>query len=427
MKKATRKLMVICIILSSTQVINLPFGGLTLFQIFLILTGVAGIASLIEQRYIKKGSYLLFGIVYILSSCLAYFVSTYPEWARSYLLLGFMGAMFFLIMPNIFTVDDIPMLEKTLIRSQYITILFSIYSFYMFYFKGGIPEYISLFGGMYIELDPGTLQRAQAASQVRLTLPYATPPVLSIVMAMCIALLLFNPKLYKSGSRWLLTISFTIILILTGSRTGMVGLLTVILIWGIDLLIKKKLISKNLFMAICFGILMLLIILWKSNNIEYIQKLIYRFTSVDLKDIMSDRHFTVPLDGIIIYVSSVKNFIVGIGFGSSYYIEGAHTYLPPYFLNSFVTLLAERGIMGAFLVYEMLRLGKCMFKCKNVMNKNYVSLGYMILAALISSLFYEALNCYFILIALAMGFMLQSHLNCVPKVGLQADMESVNS
>lgn len=72
----------------------------------------------------------------------------------------------------------------------------------MFYTNGGVPNHLDLFGGFYIDLDDDTLTRGQAASLLRLMLPYSTPPVLSLVMAMCVIMLLSNKDLYSKIMRY---------------------------------------------------------------------------------------------------------------------------------------------------------------------------------------------------------------------------------
>lgn len=215
-------------------------------------------------------------------------------------------------------------------RSQYITFFMSLYSVYKFYFGGGIPEQINLGAGFFIDLGEDYLLRAQAAGQIRLSMPFATPPVLSVVMAVVIIILIFNKDLYKKMERILLIGCFSIIMLLTGSRTGMAALVIAL---GLNLLFSLKPVSlKNIkreYVAL-IGIIIIgsALFLYRFSNSVYFIKLLNRFA---LTNVMEDRHLLVPLDGLIIWISSVKNFIFGIGFGSSINMMGAHTFLPPYF------------------------------------------------------------------------------------------------
>lgn len=401
MNNLVRKLLIITIFLSSTQIISLPYGNLSLFQIVLILTVCVSLLSIIIKSNIKKGQYLLFALVSAFSSILAYMMSTNQSWAKSYLLLGFMASIFVFLIPNYFTKDDIALLEKTLIRSQYITILFSVYSFYHFYFQGGIPKQINLFAGLYIKLDEEFLLRGQAAGQLRLSIPYATPPVLSVVMAICIVILIMDSTLFSKRKRIFLLLCFSAILLFTGSRTGLFGLIVVFGIMGLNILIRKKIINYKMFVAVIVIFFATFLFIVLKGNSEYLQKMIRRFLSIDL---LTDRHLLVPLDGILIWIGSYKNFILGIGFGSSINMVGQHTYLPPYFLNSFVTLIVERGLLGLYMVCEIVRLAAGSIRKRKKLSKRQNTMVMGVMVGLVSCISYEALNCYFLIILIAICY-----------------------
>lgn len=408
MRKLVQKMVLFSILISGTQVITLPFGNLSLFQISLVCTIFFGMVGIITRKKIYTGKYLSFTIVYFISSIFAWALSTNPSWAKSYLLLGLMTAVIVLIISNYFEADDISLLEKTIVRSQYIVFPFSIYSIIMFYFRGGLPNQINLFAGMTIYLDDSSLLRSQASSEIRLMLPYATPPVLSVAMAICIMILLTNKSLYKTGIRRLLICLYGLVLFFTASRTGMVALgLTFVIVILRNFLYSKKKIKKRYVTIIALGILLVGMVLFVTRNSMYIVKMLRRFSNLD---IMNNRHFLVPLDGLIIWGSSLKNFILGIGFGSSFNMAGAHTFLPPYFLNSFVTLVAERGLLGLIVIIILVNLTRSLFKQANLdktngTNRYFYSLGLSLLTGLLSCIFYEALNCYLLVFVIAISFM----------------------
>lgn len=404
MNDLSRKLILLTILMSGTQVITLPFGSLTIFQIILIITWIVSTINLLQQRYLIVGKYLIFALIFAASSVVAFATSTYASWARSYLLLGFMAAFLVLIIPTLFGRDDIQLLEKTLIRSQYIVLPFSIYSFYMFYFKGGLPDHISLFAGLYIDLDKDTISRAQAASQIRLTLPYATPPVLSIVMAMCIVMLFVDKKMFTKKIRWILIITYTVVLVLTGSRTGMIALAILAVLAAFKWGLQDRTIETKQIVGIIVGLFVGIELFAHIMNTTYMQKFINRFASVSLGSLMTDRHFLVPLDGVIIWLSSLKNFFIGIGFGSSMNMQGAHTYLPPYFLNSFVTLVAERGVLGLLLVVMLIHLARRMMRRYGEMESNEKAITLAYVVGLISCAFYEGLTSYFLIFVIAVAY-----------------------
>lgn len=397
MRKLAKNMLLLTILVSGTQVIDIPLLNLTLFQIVLILSGFVVLLDIIRQGKIYKGKYLFLGICYLFSSIMAFFLSTYPSWAKSYLLLGLMTTMIILAFPNEFDINDIPLLEKTLIRSQYIVIPFSIYSIYMYYFQGGLPKKINLLGGMSVTLDDDFIQRAQAASQVRLSLPYATPPVLSIVMAVCLVILITNAQLFSKKVRYSLIVIYAFVLFFTGSRSGVLGLIVALFVWYIEDIRNKKMTKTKLFIFVAIAAAVIGVIIILSDTI-YFRKLYGRTFSMD---ILTDRHFLVPLDGIIIWLSSIKNFVFGIGFGSSFYMTGMHTVLPAYFLNSFVTLIAERGILGLFIVFELLSFLYYSYLMSKKGNSHLKALFYGYLCCLVPCMTYEALNCYFLIFVLA--------------------------
>lgn len=408
MRELVKKMVLFSILISGTQVITLPFGNLSLFQISLILTIFLGIIGIAVRGNIYTGKYLGFTIVYFISSILAWAISTNPSWAKSYLLLGMMTAAIVLIIPNYFEADDISLLEKTIVRSQYIVFPFSVYSIIMFYLRGGLPNQINLFAGMTIYLDNDSLLRGQASSQIRLMLPYSTPPVLSVAMAICIMILLTNKSLYKTGVRRVLICLYGLILVFTASRTGMVGLgLAIVITILRNLLHSKGTIKISHVAGTALGILLVGVVLFATKNSIYMIKMLRRFSNLD---IMNNRHFLVPLDGLIIWVSSLKNFILGIGFGSSINMTGVHTFLPVYFLNSFVTLVAERGLFGLSVIFMLVRLTRSLFRQAQLdeidgVNRYFDSLGLSLLTGLLSCIFYEALNCYLLVFVIGISYM----------------------
>jgi hypothetical protein len=240
-------------------------------------------------------------------------------------------------------------------------------------------------------------------------LPYATPPVLSVAMAMCVILLITNKNLYNSISRYFLIVAYCVVLVMTASRTGILGLILGILIfmlrkWYCRNTDKIKL--KHIIFVV--GGLIVLPILFLSlfpnlQNVDYLTKMFTRFMAFDF---VQDRHFLVPLDGILIWIDSLENFILGIGTGSSVNITGAHTFLPAYFLNSFVTLVVERGFLGLCIIMLLIFLTKNLFyKAKMNKDETSESVVFCLLTGLLSCIFYEALNCYTLVFVLAISFL----------------------
>ena len=407
-----RAFYILSMYLLGTQVIILPGIPFSLFQISILFTGIFSLVSFPKIRFrktnryhrvlggIKTGSFLPFSIIYLISSIIAFIISRNPS-PSSFFLLSLMTFMLVFFMPLFFGRSDIDMLEKVLIRSQYIVIPFAIYTIYCFYFGGGLPTQINLPGGLSIQLEEEALRRGRAGAQMRLMLPYATPPVLSCVMAICLVILFFNKRLFPRLIRRLLIVVYGIILLLTGSRTGLVSLLLFFVIYSLGRSKKGKWISLGLLVVLIVAFVLL------ASKISYLAQTLSRLSSLGEVEMMDNRHFLIPLDGILLWLGSVRSFLLGIGMASGAYMDGAHTALPPYFLNSFVTLVAERGLMGILLVVLLVRLSTRLFKERNHLTAGENALSYSLLVSLCSFFFYECLNCYFVVFIIAIAFMLE--------------------
>ena len=404
MNKISKKLGVLSILVLATQQINLPGLGLSIFQVVVLLFLL--VSFLPSILCVRRGKNINIACIWFASSVIAFFTSINPDWARSYFLLGTLFSMLLVVVPSVFCREDIPLLEKWLIRSQYIVIPFSIYCWIFFYSVGGVPDKVPLPGGLSVTLGEDAIARGTAGGEIRLMLPYATPPVLSIVMSMCVTLLLFSEGVFKKYTKWILITIFSTIALMTGSRSGLVGLFLLIIFLFFTGEIRRYL-GSNHKIYLVLGIFCFLFLLLIFLENEYLEKMIFdRFKNTASDGLYEDRHFLVPLDGLIIWLDSLSNFFIGIGFGSSALMKGEHTYLPPYFLNSYVTLLAERGILGFVLVFYIIKLVVKLFKARRFLSKNENALVYTLFVGLISGIFYENLNCYFIIYTIAISFIL---------------------
>lgn len=396
-----RKLLLVTIILSSTQQIRIVGFPLSLFQTMIIITFALGFMDIFRKKKISSGYHLIYVFVGLVSSLVAYFISTYETWAKSYLLLGIMSSVLIFFIVEYFDYRDADILSYALIKSQYITIPVSIYSLIGFYTNDMTINDISI-GPFVFELADTFERVGQAAGQIRLFAPYHTGPVLSVVMAMSIMVLLFNRSIYSAKVRAALIVVFTIIMIFTGSRTALAALGITLGLYEMANLHYKVECKTVLFGII--GFIAVIVIFSYISDSEYIATLTHRFS---LGNLFENRHLLVPLDGIIIWLSSLRNFVVGIGFGSSYHMEGVHTYLPPYFLNNYVTLVAERGIMGLVMVCILVFVCvKGFRKALKTTSNGERALWMALCCGLIAGIFYETINCYYIIIVLGIGFML---------------------
>lgn len=124
MKTIPKKVILMSIVLSTTQVFSIPIIGLSPYQIILFVTLFVCIMGLFRnQRGIPKKNFS-FVVIWLTSSILSFMLSTNISWAKSYLLFALMTMMYLLFIPYYFDRSDINILLKSFIRSQYITIFF---------------------------------------------------------------------------------------------------------------------------------------------------------------------------------------------------------------------------------------------------------------------------------------------------------------
>lgn len=407
MKKLTQNLFLLSIFLSSTQIIVLPHINMSIFQLSLIITIIMAFASLYGWRVVRieKTNTVLMAL-WVISSIVAFALSDYQSIARSYFLVNLMTAFFIVCIPLFFSIEDINRLERALIRSQYITIVLSAYSFYLFYYSGGFGNSIMLPFGMYIPIDEEFVLRTQASEQIRLALPYATPPVLSGVMSICIVILLVNKSLYSNVIRYSLIGIYSLILLYTGSRTGYVSLLFFLVFFVIKHIkhgFKKA--NKNR-QILVFGSIILFgisfIYLWLNSS--YFKLFVGR---LNLKTILQDRHVQLIFDGISIWTESLKNFVLGIGFLNGMHYTFMKSGGAPYFFNFIVTTVAERGILGVCIVSILVLYAfKAIKKIWQSEEYRMNSIAWAYITALVSALFYEMLDCYYVIIVIGVFCMI---------------------
>ena len=402
-----RNLFLFTILLIGVHPLHLPFGGLSLFQLSVLLLGIVSFFKMMKQRSFPSGQYVSFSIIFLTSGFVAYSESLSPT-AFSNLLLTIMGSMCFLIVPVFFNRADTKVIVKTLVRSQYIAIPLGALMWFVFYNLGFFMERIDLIGGMYFEFDEEAMDRSLAGtSNIRLSLPYPTPPVLSVAMAMTIIMLYYVKNLFKPIIRYILIILFCLVMIGTGSRTGIIG----IVLFSILRMISLKKIKLD-FRWIILLIIALITFIWAVSEIPYLETLLSRFTEMKDDDMSEDRHLLVPLDGVLIWLSSPLYFLFGIGYGSSLYMKGIHTFMAPSFLNSYVTLIAERGIMGLILSYQLISLGIKLYRREKFLTDEERGLTFALVTGLLCSLFYETMGCYYFLFIIACAFMLERSTRC---------------
>lgn len=403
MELIIRKLFLLAIIISTTDIIRFSvLPNLSFFRIAIVLTGLTSIFYTIVNGKIRKGRYLYFILLVFGSSILNYFRSTNKGWASSFLMNDLMGVIIIFVISNFFSKQDTKVLLKALINSQIVTIGLSAYVYLKFMVSSAIDSTIK-FGPFIIELSEGFLNRSMISGHPRLALPYSTPPHLSIVMVIIISMLLIEKDLFKKRMVW---ISFFIwILLFTYSRTGIVALLLTIITLSLMRINKVKIKYNHIIFA-GFSAILIIIVSRFMGSFYVLNKLLSRFK---MDNILENRHLLVPFEGILLWLSSLKRFVLGIGSGSSINIIGKYTVLPPHFFNSYITLIAERGYLGLLIVFEYVRYYfislKSLSTRVNTLEKSVI-VSFLII--LYSFIFYEARQNIFIWIVTGIFIMVNN-------------------
>ena len=401
MVKFIRFLILCCILLCGAQIIKPPVGPFSVFQLWLIITFAVSLPHYIVNSK-RRGIYSVVSILWIICTLIAYITSINPNWARGSLLYGIMASLLFLIIPNYFNRNDVNLIIKTFIRSQYIVIPFSIAA--PFY---GVSTHIDLPFGLYIELGQEFLDSMYSTrGMIRLMLPYHTSPVLAVVMEICILLLMFSKNVFPDPIKYILVVAYSAILIFSGSRTGYVGMFAIFILISFNGDFKNILRKVNkVFLVIAIAVIVPS--LYYVLNLDYVETILINRTAEHAAEgLMNDRHFLVPFDGILIWLQSAGNFLFGIGSGSSAMMKGYHTFLPPHFLCSPVTLIVESGLLGLALVFLIFKVSFKIYRYRKLLTYNEKALCYSLIACLVSSITYEIFNSFFVIFVLAVSFML---------------------
>lgn len=394
------------ILFSSTDIIRIVIDILSPFRLLMFLLMFMMIIYVFVKGSLKLGRYLYFILLIAISSIISYYISTNKEWGLSFLLNDYIGIFIIFLISNIFDIDDLTRIYKMIILSQVVTILLNVYTLIQFYLKGIIVKEISLFNIFSIVLSDEYVRRALIFGQPRLALPYPSPPHLSVVMAICIFILLYKKDLFRKTARYFFIGVFSLILILTYSRTGIVAS---VLVYITILCYKNFKLKINLNKLILILSIIIFLLIFNQDNIYILDKFLKRFM---LTNILKDRHLLVPIEGIMIWLSSIKRFVFGIGYGSSINMTGKYTFLPPHFLNSFVTLIAERGILGLLIVAELISMFRRNLKivCNNFIEKKIYIISFLYMIIFFSFLFYEVRQNILVWIIIAVNLMVRDNI-----------------
>lgn len=380
------------------------FPSMSLYRVTLIFALFAGILSCCAKKgKIKVCNHIAlpFIMMAIVSTILSNFISTEPAYASSAMLNELSGVMMVFLIVTLFGFNDTDILLKQFVRSAYIGIPFAILSWGFIFQNPAEIESFCSFGGLFdFEI---TAELEASAYNMRLVLPYSSSSVYSGVLAIIIAILICDNTMYKTVTRNVLIIVFSLLLIMTQSRTGMLALAVFIFIYILKMSDHKR---KSKMILLCV-VAMLCIVLFVGSEEDFVRKLLSRFNGSNTNTtIFADRHFLLPLEGIFIWISSVKSFFVGIGYGSCIDFPGKWTDIPYFFFNSYVTQIVAKGLLGVAIVGIWLlakfRLGALFKNRDNYSSKMKVNVAFTVL--LIACLTYEfyPYYCFFIIFGIVL-------------------------
>lgn len=379
------------------------FPSMSLYRVTLIFALFTGILSCCMKGRIRVCDYISLPFIMIatVSMILSNLISTEPAYASSAMLNEMSGVIIVFLIVTLFDFNDTDILLKQFVRSAYIGIPFAILSWKFIFQNPAEIESICSFGGMFnLEI---TEELIASSYNMRLVLPYSSSSVYSGVLAITIAILICDNTMYKTVIRNILIIIFTLLLIMTQARTGMLALAVFVFIY----ILKTRDNQRKLKMILLCAVAMLCIILFIGSDDDFVRKLLLRFNGNEANtSIFEDRHFLLPIEGILIWLSSVKSFLFGIGYGSCINFSGKWTNIPYFFFNSYITQVVAKGLLGVAIVGMWLlakfRLGALFKNRDNCSSNTKVNAAFTVL--LIACLTYEfyPYYCFFIIFGIVL-------------------------
>jgi len=398
-KNIFKKLGVILILASPLDMfyIGNPVINISLYRTTLIILSLFFLIRLFWTMKIKKSNIYIFIYINIFFITLAWINSKIPIQTKSIFLNELMGLMLLFIFINIYEHSDVNLLIDTYLVSLIIPILFSGFVYCKFIMTGKMIEKITIFNNYTYVFDEWLINRATIGSVMipRLSLPYASPPHLGLTISIGIIIMLmviiYSQKKLKL-SYYLYFIVLLIIFLGTMARSIFLSLSIVIFL---ILFFSKKKNKKNIFNWKVLVILLVIFIVVYNFIIPEQVKTMFIKKVLSISAILNynslNRHLLVRLEGLHLLIKSGKNFLIGIGMGGSKFIEGRLTYLPPHFLCSYITVLAERGILGFISIFSffLLILKELYTRNKITQNLNDKTLFFIMCNILIAFLFYE--------------------------------------
>jgi len=400
-----------------TFVLNLFVIKISPFRISFLFLLTLFTLQILKTGKVQRSIYNKWIVLYSISSVLAYLLSTNKEWASGLMMNDLMGMAIVFIFINIYRAEDAVKIYNTILKSMIFPILITLYEYFLFFILDkrmtGIKG-INIFNILILNVSPEQIVANRAAGLPRLRYPFYTSPAFALSVSIGLIILSFM-LLYKSKKSNLKNIIFIglLLIMVVGalSRSTIVALvITGIMLSFIGIgtyKVQAPGIRKRIFIT-SFIISIIMAIVFITEPISSISVLKQRLSELFSVEFLEHRHYLVRLESLHIWLSSVKNFLVGIGSGSGIYMTGKYTYLPPHFLSPYFTILAERGLIGVFSIISIyfVVLRKSYRRMRLTSEFEYASYFYTLLFVMIAFLFYELRAILSVWTILALGCVL---------------------
>ena len=358
--------------------ISTPFGGLTLDRFFLFSSFLLMIL-LAFNTSVKRNliSFTLF--VFVMFVMINRLFSISELTPKFFLLITSILSFYVTFKATLKGVD----LGRAINISFIVFSLISIYSIWHFFTAGYVPSKFAFLDSIsYIR--PVSYDHMETVNQSYLfprnSLPYPTPPQLSIVMA-AYSLYYLSRVLSKRGKFDLIYLFAGVIIMLTTiSRSGIIPFTLVSFLFYV-LYVRKNIFVKYYRIVFFF---ILIITFLKYFNEDLFDILYQRLFGLSIKE-FTEGHLDAREFGINFFLSgSIGQMLFGIGIGN---FPGLHAHM------SLLTLLVEIGLIGAILFglifsqrfFSTLKLYR---KYKNRATDNLIELM-MVMLVFLGMLLYE--------------------------------------
>lgn len=342
--------------------IKMPIINISIYRISAVILILFFLFRIFRRGEIKKSYIYLFLPMIVISSFIGLINSIDPILNNDVFFSDVMGVLIIFIFINIYKYDDIVFLLDSYLYSLIPVVFFNAYIYYVYFFQGKILKGISIFNIYNFEIGDSALSRWTISGMPRASMPFASPPYLGLAVSIGVIILFFklNSKVKVKLRFWyfLFLILLIMLFFCTMSRSVVISLsITFIIMFFLEKINIKKIRTKNIYkvkwghLIILFLLTLLIFYFLLPSNIS--SKLLSRLMKSNITNLANERHYLVLLDGIILWTKNIKNFLIGIGTGSSIYYTGQHTFFGPNFFNSYFTILVERGILGFIGFYSI--------------------------------------------------------------------------